>query len=94
MYTRCRILWMAGVIQTLLWLNATSIALADEVRGGRKMPDYVCRWTEESISIDGKLNESAWGQAIRLDQFFLMVGDGKNTQSPTTRTTARLLWSE
>jgi hypothetical protein len=40
------------------------------------------------------LDEPAWQQAVRLDRFYLMMGDGKNTQPPTTRTTARLLWSD
>lgn len=94
MLTRYRILWMAGAIQTLLWLNASGVALAGEVCGGIRMPDYVCRWTEKTLTIDGKLNEPAWEEAIRLDRFFLMVGDGKNTRPPSTRTIARLLWSD
>ena len=55
----------------------------------RDSKPYPCRWTDESIHIDGRLDEESWKRAERLDGFLVA---GKE-QPANFGTVARLLWS-
>jgi hypothetical protein len=49
-----------------------------------------CRWTATPITIDGKLDEAAWGKAQLLDGFAVYW----ENRPPKTATKARLLWDD
>lgn len=50
---------------------------------------YVCWFTSDAITVDGKLDEAAWVRAEEITQFYVLEPVGGVSQSPTT---ARLLW--
>jgi uncharacterized repeat protein (TIGR03806 family) len=53
--------------------------------------EFDCRWTDESITIDGQANESAWQVAEKLDNFYLpWLQEDARPAAAATR--ARLLW--
>ena len=53
---------------------------------------YVCYQTDDSIYIDGKLDEKAWQQAEWTDNFTDIEGDLK--PKPTQDTRVKMLWNK
>lgn len=53
---------------------------------------YVCFRTTSPLTIDGKLDETAWQQAPWTDDFVDIEGDAQ--PAPRFRTRARMLWDE
>ncbi len=54
-------------------------------------PDYECRFTEDTIQIDGRADEAAWKIAQPIDQFRMpWVRNGSD--QPRAATRAKLLW--
>src|SRR5260370_42180979 len=53
-------------------------------------PAAECRWTATPITIDGKLDEAAWGKAQVIDGFAVFW----EKRPPRTATSARLLWDD
>ncbi len=52
--------------------------------------EFVCRWIDEPIVIDGRADEPAWNRADKVDPFRQpWLGDA---QKPIAATRARLLW--
>jgi uncharacterized repeat protein (TIGR03806 family) len=51
--------------------------------------DFICRWANGPITIDGHRNEADWQQATVIDSFTIPASNGKK---PTTTSRARLLW--
>jgi len=55
------------------------------------VPAYVCRFSEEPITIDGVLDEAAWEGALEVGRFELpWLGPGSHPATAATR--AKLLW--
>jgi glucose/arabinose dehydrogenase len=52
---------------------------------------FECRWTEETMTLDGAADEPAWQRAELIDDFYL-PWLRENQRPPKTKTTARLLW--
>jgi len=55
-----------------------------------ELPTYVCRRTRETITIDGRLNESAWSRAEALGDFRFIDGIGE----PQLPTELRMCWDD
>jgi glucose/arabinose dehydrogenase len=55
------------------------------------LTEYVCRFTESPIEIDGKGDEAAWKEAVVIDNFS-MPWLGVNNHRPHQATRAKLLW--
>jgi hypothetical protein len=53
---------------------------------------YICYYTDEPITIDGKLDEAAWAKAEWTDYFVDI--EGPNKPAPRFRTRAKMLWDE
>ncbi len=53
---------------------------------------YVCYKSDESISVDGKLDESVWNKAEWTNDFVDIEGSLK--PAPRFRTTCKMLWDE
>src|SRR5678815_4412078 len=70
----------------LLALFAVPAFAADE----KKEQPFECRFTDASITIDGKADEAAWKQAQVIDKFGLPWL--KEPRAAKTATRARLLW--
>ena len=51
---------------------------------------YACLWTPDAIAIDGKVDEKAWKRTSPITDFYV----AGSTKRATSRTTARLLWSD
>ncbi|MBN1126609.1 MAG: carbohydrate-binding family 9-like protein [Sedimentisphaerales bacterium] len=51
--------------------------------------DYICRYADRSIRVDGRLNEACWSKAERIEDFFLL---GKEKKCAPRITQAMLLW--
>ena len=53
-------------------------------------PTFECRFTEDPVSIDGKLDDAAWQRAVLIDSFTVPWEKGGPAARKGTR--ARLLW--
>lgn len=53
---------------------------------------YICYYTEEPITVDGKLNEAAWAKAEWTDYFIDI--EGPIRPLPRFHTRAKMLWDE
>lgn len=89
---------MRTSFNTLTWLLALSVSLsicfscpAAESAPPTTRPSYECRFTDQPITIDGKIDEKAWAGAQVIDNFRLWWLQG-DAQKPRTATRARLLW--
>lgn len=71
---------------------ATVLVVAIGAAGvGAAEPPYDCRFTEQPITIDGRLDEAAWRDAVVIDRFTQpWLGPENPPASRATR--ARLLW--
>jgi len=72
---------------------ATAPVAADAAVGAAKPPvkAYDCVFTEATIAIDGKPDESAWEDASTIDNF-AMPWLGKDSKPATKATRAKILW--
>jgi hypothetical protein len=89
-----RWLLMPGVVAGFGWVLATR---AQDRREPAAMPPslpkgYVCYRAEESITIDGKLDERSWQAAPWTEAFVDIEGDLKPL--PRFRTRAKMLWDD
>ena len=74
---------VAGGCSAVLWAGACAAA-ADPAA-------YDCRFTEEPIAVDGRLDEPAWAAAAVIEGFSMpWLEEGRRTPARATR--ARLLW--
>ena len=75
---------------------AFAIALSACLSGGcasNGLPKhYTCQFTEQPVTIDGRLDDPAWVQAAWTDDFVDIEGDTKPT--PRFRTRVKMLWDE
>ncbi len=69
-----------------VWLGGLLFVLA----GCSSRPVFECRFTEDPIVIDGKLDEAAWERAVQIDGF-TMPGE-RGGPKPRKGTRAKLLW--
>src|SRR5438045_3094494 len=53
---------------------------------------YLCKYTTNAISVDGKLDDSAWALAPWTSDFADIIGPSK--PAPRFRTRAKMLWDE
>ena len=77
--------WAAviGGCTAVFWAGAWAAAAAPAA--------YDCRFTEEPIAVDGRLDEPAWAAAAVIDGFAMpWLAEGRRTPARATR--ARLLW--
>ncbi len=74
---------VAGGSAAVFWAGAWAAAAAPAA--------YDCRFTEEPIAVDGRLDEPAWAAAAVIDGFAMpWLGEGGSRPARATR--ARLLW--
>lgn len=54
------------------------------------LPNYTCYYTDQRISIDGKINEQVWNEAVQTEQF----GNIITGERMPFETRVRMLWNE
>ncbi len=93
------IVWLLLVIIIGCNLKIGEISIDEEGAPGFPVPQikfrpkhYVCYKTENPIIIDGKLDESVWGNAQWTDEFVDIEGDLK--PQPKYRTSVKMLWDD
>ncbi|MDP7206796.1 MAG: sugar-binding protein, partial [Pirellulaceae bacterium] len=72
-----------------LFLLSTLSSLPAKEPARHAPGSYTCRWTTQTITLDGKGDEAAWDRADQIESFSVPWSEG---QSPKTGTHARLLW--
>jgi glucose/arabinose dehydrogenase len=76
--------YLAAVAASFLIAGRMDFGLADE-------PPYDCRFTEQTITIDGRCDEPAWQGAVVIDRF-TQPWLGADEPAASAATQARLLW--
>src|SRR5262245_55382368 len=76
----------ALILTVLLVTTAVVKTRADEAGAAV----FECRFTENSIRIDGRADEAAWKHAQAIDRFY--IRSQKDAAAARTTTKARLLW--
>ena len=79
----------------IIFLALGSLCLAQPIEKPRiefSPKKYICFRTDHQLSIDGKLEEPAWGKAKWTDDFVDIEGPSK--PAPRFRTRAKMLWDE
>ena len=66
-------------------------APSENIAAASATPVFECRWTDQSIKIDGVADEPAWKNAQVIDHFVIPGKHGKDGK-PLEATSARLLW--
>jgi len=80
-----------GVFLLTLATGVTHSALAAEPATKSTPASFECRWTDDPITIDGKVDEAAWKHAQVIDHFYL-PWLGEKARPAKTATRAKLLW--
>ena len=94
-----RLAWQGYRIQTLsipcsviliTWFVPFGVKVTSAQEAGQQVLGYKCRRVDAPISIDGLLNEKAWGRAAVMERFYL---PGSH-EPPQNKTEVRMLWDD
>jgi len=87
--TRC--LLLAAAAGLLVLIGGSVVSQPDKKDDAPRVQRSVeCRWLTNRIDIDGRINEKAWDEAEKIEDFVVFWEKRK----ARTATTARLLWND